>query len=176
MSVCNYVKPDSAFNWERQWPSVRWNKEWLSDWKNKNFSFVCSYPLCHMHLHLDRLFFFYGHFYTCVECVDLKKSTSKRFLRNQVKINPSDAWRESALRLQKRVAPKSTHFPPQFLSCLFLFSIVFHVLSSLFLPSFCWPCLAMHLTCFMPNMLVVVYWTARWITHLGFRRVRFYTP
>ena len=114
-----------------------------------------------MHLHLDRLFFFCGHFYTCVDCVDFEENYIKAVLRNPVKINPPDAYRESALRLQNRFVPKSTHFCVcnfllvfssstfvlsfliLLLFCLFLFCDVFHVLSSLFLPSFCWSCLVM---------------------------------
>ena len=90
-----------------------------------------KYPLCHMHLHLDRLFFFCGHFYTCV---DFEENYIKAVLRNQVKINPPDVYGEFALRLQKRFAPKSTHF----WVCNFLvfFSSIFVVVFSYFVLSF----------------------------------------
>ncbi len=107
------------------------------------------------------ILFLWSFLHMCRVC-RFEENDIKAVLRNQVKINPPDVYGESALRLQKRVAPKSTHFwvcnfllifsSSTFvclsffillLFCLFVFCDVFLVLSSLFLPSFCWSCLVM---------------------------------
>ena len=131
-SVCNYVHPDSSFNWQ-DYDMTSFYLTCSSDTLLWQFFFTQSIFVltCQRSVVSEKkivrkdsvsekfapshaptfgpLVLFLGRFYTCVECVDLIENYIKADLRNQGKINPPDAWKESAFRLRKSLGSKSTH-------------------------------------------------------------------